>query len=120
MRHYSGEQRGSAEKTDISGGEVGNVMLITLVEKERYSIMPPASTHQHDCRILQTKHTGIRIKLDRTTDTRPQFFTVYDLSVGRPHPPPIKVDGKVNWGFGLTWKEAITILTKQLSVTMPD
>ena len=94
-------------------------MIVTLVEKERYSIMPPASTHQHDCRILETKDNRIRIKLDRTTDTSPPFFTVYDLSVREPHPPAMKVNGKVNWGFGLTWKKAITMLTMQLSGTMP-
>ena len=92
-------------------------MFITLVEKERYSIMRPASIHQHDCRILETKDSRIRIKLDHTTDTRPPFFTVYDLSVRKPHPPPIKVDGKVNWGFGLTWKKAVIKLTNQLNVT---
>jgi hypothetical protein len=92
-------------------------MFITLVEKERYSIMPPASIHQHDCRILETKDNRIRIKLDHTTDTRPPFFTVYDLSVRKPHPPPIKVDGKVNWGFGLTWKKAVIKLTNQLNAT---
>jgi hypothetical protein len=92
-------------------------MTITLVEKERYSIMPPASTHQHDCRILETKDGRIRIKVDRTADTRPPFFKVYDLSARKPHPLPIKVDGKVNWGFGLTWKKAITMLTNQLSIT---
>jgi hypothetical protein len=95
----------------------GSVMFITLVEKERYSIMPPASIHQHDCRILETKDNRIRIKLDHTTDTRPPFFTVYDLSVRKPHPPPIKVDGKVNWGFGLTWKKAVIKLTNQLNAT---
>jgi hypothetical protein len=90
-------------------------MSIRLVEKERYSIMPPASKYQHDCRILESKDNRIRIKLDRTRDTRPPFFTVYDLSVRRPHPPTIKVAGKENWGFGLTWKKAITVLTNQLS-----
>jgi hypothetical protein len=64
-------------------------MSIRLVEKERYSIMPPASKHHHDCRILESKDNRIRIKLDRTRDTRPPFFTVYDLSVRRPHPPTI-------------------------------
>jgi hypothetical protein len=92
-------------------------MIISLVEKERYSIMPPASIHQHDCRILETKDKRIRIKLDRTIDSRPPFFTVYDLSVRRPHPPPLKVDGKVNWGFGLRWKKAVTLLTNELSAT---
>jgi hypothetical protein len=92
-------------------------MFITLVEKERYSIMPPASIHQHDCRILETKDNRIRIKLDRTIDTRPPFFTVYDLSVRKPPRPSIKVDGKVNWGFGLTWKKAVIKLTNQLNVT---
>jgi hypothetical protein len=81
-----------------------NVMIIRLIEKERYSIMPPASIHQHNCRILETKDKRVRIKLDRTIDTHPPFFTVYDLSVRKPHPPAIKVDGKVNWGFGLKWK----------------
>jgi hypothetical protein len=90
-------------------------MMIKLVEKERYSIMPPASRHQHDCRILETKDNRIRIKLDRTKDTRPPFFTAYDLSVRRPHPPTINVAGKENWGFGLTWKEAIIVLTNHLS-----
>jgi len=61
-------------------------MIISLVEKEPYSIMPPASIHQHDCRILETKDKRIRIKLDRTIDSRPPFFTVYDLSVRKPHP----------------------------------
>ena len=74
-------------------------MFITLVEKERYSIMPPASIHQHDCRILETKDNRIRIKLDHTTDTRPPFFTVYDLSVRKPHPPPIKVDRQIELGL---------------------
>src|SRR6185437_4733652 len=96
----------------LSYGLRGNVaMMIKLVEKERYSIMPPASRHQHDCRILETKDNRIRIKLDRTKDTRPPFFTAYDLSVRRPHPPTINVAGKENWGFGLTWKEAIIVLT---------
>lgn len=90
-------------------------MMIKLVEKERYSIMPPASRHQHDCRILETTDNRIRIKLDRTKDTRPPFFTAYDLSVRRPHPPTINVGGKENWGFGLTWKKAIIVLTNQLS-----
>jgi hypothetical protein len=90
-------------------------MIIRLAEKERYSISPPASIHQHDCRILETKDKRIRIKIDRTIDTHPPFFTVYDLSVRKPHPPTIKVDGKVNWGFGLTWKKAVTMLTNELS-----
>jgi hypothetical protein len=94
-----------------------NVMIIRLIEKERYSIMPPASIHQHNCRILETKDKRVRIKLDRTIDTHPPFFTVYDLSVRKPHPPAVKVDGKVNWGFGLTWKKAVTILTSELSAT---
>ena len=92
-------------------------MIIRLLEKERYSIMPPASIHQHDCRILETKDKRIRIKLDRTIDTHPPFFTAYDLSVRKPHPPAIKVDNKVNWGFGLTWKKAVTTLTNELSAT---
>jgi hypothetical protein len=97
-------------------GKEGDVaMMIKLVEKERYSIMPPASRHQHDCRILETKDNRIRIKLDRTIDTRPPFFTAYDLSIRRPHPPSINVAGKENWGFGLTWKKAITVLTNQVS-----
>lgn len=92
-------------------------MIVRFVEKERYSIMPPASIHQHDCRILETKDKRVRIKLDRVIDTHPSFFTVYDLSVRKPHPPAIKVDGKVNWGFGLTWKKAVTKLTNELSAT---
>src|SRR5581483_8455868 len=92
-------------------------MTQRLVEKERYSIDPTASIHQHDCRILETKDKRIRIKIDRTRDTHPPFFTVYDLSVRKPHPPAIKVDGKVNWGFGLTWKKALTILMNELSAT---
>jgi len=56
-------------------------MIITLIEKKRYGIMPPASTHQHDCRILGTKDHRIRTKLDRTTDTRPGFFTILFLLI---------------------------------------
>ena len=93
-------------------------MMIKLVENKRYSIMPPPSRHQHDCRILETKDKRIRIKIDRTRDTHPPFFTVYDVSVRKPHPPAIKVDGKVNWGFGLTWKRALTILINELSATI--
>ena len=92
-------------------------MIIRLVEKERYSIMLQASIHQHDCRVLETKDKRIRINLDRTIDTHLSFFTVYDLSVRKPHPPAIKVDGKVNWGFGLTWKKAVSMLTNELSAT---
>jgi len=40
-----------------------NVMIIRLVEKERYSNKPSASVHQHDCRILETKDKRVRIKL---------------------------------------------------------
>jgi hypothetical protein len=107
----------SADNIHIGVERPGSVMIIRLVEKERYSIMPPASIHQHDCRILETKDKRIRIKLDRTIDSRPPFFTVYDLSVRKPHPPPLKVDGKVNWGFGLRWKKAVTMLTNELSAT---
>jgi hypothetical protein len=107
----------SADNIHIGVERLGSVMIIRLVEKERYSIMPPASVHQHDCRILEAKGKRIRIKLDRTIDTHPPFFTVYDLSVRKPHPPPLKVDGKVNWGFGLRWKKAVTMLTNELSAT---
>ena len=93
----------------------GCAMMIKLVENKRYSIMPPPSRHQHDCRILETKDNRISIKLDRTIDTRPPFFTAYDLSVRRPHPPTINVAGRENWRFGLTWKKAITVLTNKVS-----
>jgi hypothetical protein len=118
LRHYLREP-GSRTPTTIHIDERrrSNVMIIRLIEKERYSIMRPASIHQHNCRILETKDKRVRIKLDRTIDTHPPFFTVYDLSVRKPHPPAIKVDGKVNWGFGLTWKKAVTILTSELSAT---
>ncbi len=43
--------------------------------------MPPASAHQHDCRILETKDHRIRIKLDRTMDTRPGLFTILFLLI---------------------------------------
>jgi hypothetical protein len=43
--------------------------------------MPPASTHEHDCRILETKDHRIHIKPDRTTDTRPGFFTLLFLLI---------------------------------------
>ncbi len=56
-------------------------MIIRWIEKERYGIIPPASTHQHGCRILETKDHRIRIKLDRTTDTRPGFFTILFLLI---------------------------------------
>ncbi|MGC2357033.1 MAG: carboxypeptidase-like regulatory domain-containing protein [Candidatus Acidiferrum sp.] len=56
-------------------------MIITLIEKERHGIMPPASAHQHDCRILETKDHRIRIKLDRTMDTRPGLFTILFLLI---------------------------------------
>ena len=117
MTLFAGTGRLAAKTRMRQRERSGGVMFITLVEKERYSIMPPASIHQHDCRILETKDNRIRIKLDHTTDTRPPFFTVYDLSVRKPHPPPIKVDGKVNWGFGLTWKKAVIKLTNQLNAT---
>jgi len=51
------------------------------IEKERYGIMPPASTHEHDCRILENKDHRIHIKPDRTTDTRPGFFTILFLLI---------------------------------------
>ncbi|MGB9202342.1 MAG: carboxypeptidase-like regulatory domain-containing protein [Terriglobales bacterium] len=56
-------------------------MIITLIEKEQHGIMPPASTHQHDCRILETNDNRIRIKLDRMTDTRPGLFTILFLLI---------------------------------------
>jgi|SRR5208337_287646 len=56
-------------------------MIITLIEKERCGIMPPASSHQHDCRILESKDHRIRIKLDLTMDTRPGFFTILFLLI---------------------------------------
>ncbi len=93
-------------------------MTIRFVEKERYSIMTPASIHQHNCRILETRDKRVRIKLDRTIDTHPPFFTVYDLSLRKPHPPAIKIDGRVNWGFGLTWKKAVVFLMKKLNATL--
>ncbi len=48
--------------------------------------MPPVSTHQHDCRLLETNDHRIRIKLgrtklDRTTDTRPGFVTILFLLI---------------------------------------
>ena len=43
--------------------------------------MPPESTHEHDCRILETKDHRIHIKPDRTTDTRPGFFTILFLLI---------------------------------------
>ncbi len=56
-------------------------MIVTLIEKERHGIMPPASSHQHDCRILESKDHRIRIKLDRTMDTRPGLFTILFLLI---------------------------------------
>jgi len=56
-------------------------MIIMLIEKERQGIMPPASTHEHDCRILETKDHRIHIKPNRTTDTRPGFFTILFLLI---------------------------------------
>ena len=56
-------------------------MIIMLIEKERQGIMLPASTHEHDCRILETKDLRIHIKPDRTTDTRPGFFTILFLLI---------------------------------------
>ncbi len=56
-------------------------MIITPIEKERYGIMPPASNHQHDCRMPETNGHRIRIKLDRTMDTRPGFFTILFLLI---------------------------------------
>jgi Carboxypeptidase regulatory-like domain len=43
--------------------------------------MPPASTHEHDCRVLETKDHRIHIKPDRTTDTRLGFFTILFLLI---------------------------------------
>lgn len=43
--------------------------------------MPLASTHEHDCRILETKDHRIHIKPNRTTDTRPGFFTILFLLI---------------------------------------
>jgi hypothetical protein len=43
--------------------------------------MPPTSTHEHDCRILETKDHRIHIKPDRTTDPRPGFFTILFLLI---------------------------------------
>lgn len=43
--------------------------------------MPPASTHEHDRRILETKDHRIHIKPDRTTDTHPGFFTILFLLI---------------------------------------
>lgn len=111
------DRQEGADNIQIGEQRPGNPMIVRFVEKERYSIMPPASIHQHDCRILETKDKRVRIKLDRVIDTHPSFFTVYDLSARKPHPPAIKVDGKVNWGFGLTWKKAVTKLTNELSAT---
>jgi hypothetical protein len=58
----------------------GLVMIITVIEKEGYGIMPPASTHQHGC-ILETKDHRTRIKPDRTTDTSLGFFTILFLLI---------------------------------------
>jgi hypothetical protein len=55
-------------------------MIITVIEKEGYGIMPPASTHQHGC-ILETKDHRTRIKPDRTTDTSLGFFTILFLLI---------------------------------------
>jgi len=56
-------------------------MIITLIEKKQYGNLPPACTHQHDCRIVETQDHRIHIKPDRTTDTRPGFFTILFLLI---------------------------------------
>jgi hypothetical protein len=91
-------------------------MIIRLIEKERYSIMPPASIHQHNCRILETKDKRVRIKLDRTIDTP---SVLHGIRPQRPQTAPAGRQGRGQGelDFGLTWKKAVTILTSELSAT---